>query len=651
VTAKPAQAAAILLAATPAIAAWSSLIDGFARRALPAAALAAVLAAPRSRRVAVGALLAWIVVAPPLAGVPCWPPWRVPALLLGGAQQFATVSVQPLGREPAALGTALLVAGAAWLAAAALVPRAAGFMLAVAPWVAALAFGPLDAAVWQGVAIVLAALLWRGAPARGALALSAVVALASLALAPRERWFQLPGSLGHVRPQFDGLSAEPTFGPLPDRRDGAPMLEIRAKQPFLWRMQALDAFAGDSWRIEPGSALLPQPAATPVSITVRVLGLRGALVASPGRIERVAARGRAGRVPGEAVVLKPVPAPGDVYRVRADVVRASAAELRRAPPPRDPRLREYTRLGWWHEPPDYARIGPFTVPIAAAFGEPGGFTVDTPLWSGRDPRNPAIAHTPYARVAALARRLAAGARTQWQVVARVQRFLLGGARFRYTTDVPRPGRHPLVDFLLRRRAGYCQHFAGAAALLLRLVGVPARVVAGFATGVRRGGRFDVRDLDVHDWIEVYFQGYGWVPFNPTPTGAPAAVGAWRDPLARPAASRRGAVPPAAAVAAGVAAAALALAFALRRRRADAGELLAGLLPGAGPASTLSELRDQLAERVGPRTAALATELERSRFAPGGPVSGTVSRGRLARALARDKSPWRAVLLVIGRTRR
>ncbi|HZB48794.1 MAG TPA: transglutaminase-like domain-containing protein, partial [Mycobacteriales bacterium] len=49
------------------------------------------------------------------------------------------------------------------------------------------------------------------------------------------------------------------------------------------------------------------------------------------------------------------------------------------------------------------------------------------------------------------------------------------------------------------------------ALLLRLAGVPARVVVGFATGVPGpDGRFNVRDTDAHAWIEVYFQGYGWV---------------------------------------------------------------------------------------------------------------------------------------------
>jgi protein-glutamine gamma-glutamyltransferase len=143
-------------------------------------------------------------------------------------------------------------------------------------------------------------------------------------------------------------------------------------------------------------------------------------------------------------------------------------------------------------------------------------------------------------VAALAHQLAAGARTQWEVVARVHRYLLDGDRFRYTTNLPEAGLFPLVDFLLRDHAGDCQHFAGAAALLLRLAGVPTRVVAGFATGVRQGdGRFEVRDVDAHAWIEVYFQGYGWVAFNPTPAAAQAQIPHPLDPLAPAPATPRG----------------------------------------------------------------------------------------------------------------
>ena len=73
-----------------------------------------------------------------------------------------------------------------------------------------------------------------------------------------------------------------------------------------------------------------------------------------------------------------------------------------------------------------------------------------------------------------------------------------------------------------RQVGYCQQFSGAMALMLRMIGIPARVAAGFAPGSRtRKRRVRVRDLDAHSWVEVYFNGIGWVPFDPTPAAAPA----------------------------------------------------------------------------------------------------------------------------------
>src|ERR687898_1358177 len=94
--------------------------------------------------------------------------------------------------------------------------------------------------------------------------------------------------------------------------------------------------------------------------------------------------------------------------------------------------------------------------------------------------------------------------------------------FRYVERVPtRP--IPLMGFMYEDERGYCQQFSGAMALMLRMSGIPARVAAGFAPGSfnRDSGEFRVRDLDAHSWVEVYFNGIGWVTFDPTPAAAPA----------------------------------------------------------------------------------------------------------------------------------
>jgi hypothetical protein len=105
-------------------------------------------------------------------------------------------------------------------------------------------------------------------------------------------------------------------------------------------------------------------------------------------------------------------------------------------------------------------------------------------------------------------------------------------------------KYPLESFLFRDRVGYCQHFSGTMVLMLRMLGIPSRVVTGFAPGTPQPdspGTYRVRDYDAHSWVEVYFPSIGWVTFDPTPSASPAglqsddrlsaAVGAGRTPRA------------------------------------------------------------------------------------------------------------------------
>ena len=66
------------------------------------------------------------------------------------------------------------------------------------------------------------------------------------------------------------------------------------------------------------------------------------------------------------------------------------------------------------------------------------------------------------------------------------------------------------------RAGYCQHYAGAMALMLRTLGIPARVAVGFTAGTWKAGVWTVTDQQAHAWVEAWFAGYGWLAFDPTP---------------------------------------------------------------------------------------------------------------------------------------
>ena len=108
-------------------------------------------------------------------------------------------------------------------------------------------------------------------------------------------------------------------------------------------------------------------------------------------------------------------------------------------------------------------------------------------------------------------------------VRNVMRYL--GKGYTYSEN-PLPSRYPIETFLFNDKAGYCQQFAGAMALLLRMGGVPARVAAGFTSGTfdKARNHYVVSDIDAHAWVEAWFPHYGWVRFDPTPAAAPARGG-------------------------------------------------------------------------------------------------------------------------------
>ena len=134
----------------------------------------------------------------------------------------------------------------------------------------------------------------------------------------------------------------------------------------------------------------------------------------------------------------------------------------------------------------------------------------------------------YVRLARLADRVTRGARTPYAAVADLERWFLVDGGFTYSND-PRIVEPPLVGFATTTRSGYCQYFAGAMALMLRYAGIPARVAVGFAGPTFNGSGWTFTDHDAHGWVEVWFKGYGWLPFDPTP----ATRGSSRAPLIAP----------------------------------------------------------------------------------------------------------------------
>jgi transglutaminase-like putative cysteine protease len=91
--------------------------------------------------------------------------------------------------------------------------------------------------------------------------------------------------------------------------------------------------------------------------------------------------------------------------------------------------------------------------------------------------------------------------------------------FTYSTQTAKPVTgDPLVDFLVYGKTGFCEQFASAMGAMLRTLGIPARIALGFTDGFASGGHQTITTQDAHAWVQVYFAGYGWVNFDPTPLG-------------------------------------------------------------------------------------------------------------------------------------
>ncbi|MEN9208102.1 MAG: DUF3488 and transglutaminase-like domain-containing protein [Gloeomargarita sp. GMQP_bins_120] len=137
------------------------------------------------------------------------------------------------------------------------------------------------------------------------------------------------------------------------------------------------------------------------------------------------------------------------------------------------------------------------------------------------------------RIRELAADVTRNAPTLFDKVEAIRRYLAESKTFAYTTDLPDPGAEPVLDaFLFTHRRGHCEYFATAMTVMLRSIGIPARLVNGYLGG--RWNAYDrylaVQAAHAHSWVEVPFAGYGWLTFDPTPPGPLPQAGNWWSDL-------------------------------------------------------------------------------------------------------------------------
>jgi transglutaminase-like putative cysteine protease len=126
------------------------------------------------------------------------------------------------------------------------------------------------------------------------------------------------------------------------------------------------------------------------------------------------------------------------------------------------------------------------------------------------------------RVRDLAHRVAGAQTNPYDIAETIESYLRITYHYAPQVKAPPPGRDPVDYFLFDLKEDFCEYFASAMTVMLRELGVPARVVEGYTTGTLdpNSGKYVVKELDAHAWVEVYFPTYGWVEFEPTPSQAP-----------------------------------------------------------------------------------------------------------------------------------
>jgi protein-glutamine gamma-glutamyltransferase len=298
-----------------------------------------------------------------------------------------------------------------------------------------------------------------------------------------------------------------------------------------WRASTLNLFSDDHWfehllwitRIDGGSRVTLAPGALiPARVSQRRNWAEPNASAGPG-VALVEQEVEVGAFVDDRIVAAGTPLAVDARRL-GTVFQLSGNVLRA----RDP-LREGTTYRIWSYVPDPSpaqlAAAPGRYPFAAsryleidgrefpAFGVGGRKQVVEGFFA--DPSYAAFRR--YRPLYDVAERVTRGADTPYETVLALESWFRQRGGFRYDESPPRVKRSPLVAFVTRTKAGYCQHFAGSMAAMLRMLGVPARVAVGFASGQKRADNtWIVTDHEAHAWVEVWFPRHGWIPFDPTP---------------------------------------------------------------------------------------------------------------------------------------
>jgi transglutaminase-like putative cysteine protease len=344
------------------------------------------------------------------------------------------------------------------------------------------------------------------AGAAGAVAVVVVALVASVVVPPL-----VPGTTSVVlvggNGQGIGGAAANSVNPLLDLRSDlesqgtAEVLSYRtsAVTPSPLRIVTVDDFTGEVWR---PTAIDP----------AQTRALRDGMPAVPGLAEGTPRTDVTYRFTVEALRQQWLPTPYPATRVQVDgdwVVDTSTLNIRA-------QGRTATQEGQQYEVTQ-ASVAPTPEQLRDAPDAPAAITE----------RYTALPQDLPPQLAQTARDVVGGETDKFLQASELQEWFRSTGGFTYSLDAPEPrSANALVDFL-DDKTGYCVHFASAMAVMARTLGIPARVAVGFLPGSALGdGSWQVTLQDAHAWPELYFEGAGWVRFEPTPSARTGTAPSW-----------------------------------------------------------------------------------------------------------------------------
>jgi transglutaminase-like putative cysteine protease len=311
----------------------------------------------------------------------------------------------------------------------------------------------------------------------------------------------------------EGAGLDPFVSIHAQLTDDAPvrdLFEVQTSDPQYWRLLTLDEFDGQDWRSSDPN------------------GSAGQTVSAPTVLPQV---------PGFDFPADTPPAQNFTFRILSDFDNAHALPMAQTPVEItagdlgdvrwDPTRGQAFTDGGLEAGLEYGISSRIVVPTAEQLDQVQDLTA---LQYGRWTELPADLDP---RIEEIANDWTRGEDSDYDKVLAIQRhFHTDG--FRYDADVEvAEDADALLTFLTQTKAGFCQQYATTMAVLVRELGLPARIAIGYQAGTARDdGTYLVQSKNAHAWVEVFFEGYGWLQFEPTPghgTHPNAEVGTYLNP--------------------------------------------------------------------------------------------------------------------------